>query len=129
VHKNHLLSINVYYEDTDAGGFVYHSKYLNYAERARTEMIKKGGLTHNLLREKYDCLCVVSNLEIKYKKPALLDDHLVVDTRITQIRGAQIHFQQTIFRKEEVLTELVVSVACINTAGRPIKVPACLREL
>ena len=71
-------SVRVYYEDTDAAGLVYHSNYLKYMERARTEWLRELGFSQQDLREKSGMVIVISSVEMKFIKPAVLDDLLTV---------------------------------------------------
>ena len=94
-------SVRVYYEDTDAAGLVYHSNYLKFLERARSEYLRHLGYTHQQLAEQEDLVFVVSNINIHYKKPARFDDMLDVGTSIKKINAASFSFLQTIHRDDE----------------------------
>ena len=80
--KYHQLNIRIYYEDTDSGGIVYHSKYLNFAERARTEFLREHNLEQSIIEKTYGLIFVVKKLNIHYLSAASLDDYLVVKTKI-----------------------------------------------
>ncbi|WP_338882869.1 MULTISPECIES: tol-pal system-associated acyl-CoA thioesterase [Xenorhabdus] len=87
--------IRVYYEDTDASGVVYHARYLGFYERARTEMLRERGFhQQSMLDEQVGF--VVSRMTIDYRKPAKLDDQLIVESEVTNIRGASLTFIQRI---------------------------------
>lgn len=133
--------VRVYYEDTDAGGIVYHSQYLNFAERARTEMVRTLGIAQNdLLDGGKGFAFAVRSLEIDYLKPARLDDLLVVETEVAALGGASVDFRQVIRLDAGpdldpdlgpdvgiVLARLAVRVAFIRMDGRPARIPAQLR--
>jgi acyl-CoA thioester hydrolase len=77
---SYTLTLRVYYEDTDAGGIVYHARYLAFAERARTEALRQAGVPHAELVEGYGLIFVVHRVEMDYLRPARLDDELTVTT-------------------------------------------------
>jgi acyl-CoA thioester hydrolase len=124
------LPIRVYYEDTDAGGVVYHASYICFFERARTEWLRACGFSQTRLIEEQGLLFSVVNLEVQYLKPARLDDLLQVRSRIAVVGGASITFEQDIQRNEsEMLTRATVLVACLDARTmRPKRLPATLRE-
>src|ERR1700690_1768567 len=97
--SRHCYSCRVYYEDTDAGGVVYHSNYLKYAERARTELMRTAGFDHTTLAKEHAVLIVVRHCAIEFIAPARLDDALEVRSRITTIGGASLTIRQEIFRR------------------------------
>src|SRR5690349_2633990 len=88
VGDTHYFPVRVYYEDTDAGGLVFHANYLLYAERARTELLRLGGVEHRRLAAELGVFFAIRRCEIDYRAPARLDDALEVETKITDIRGA-----------------------------------------
>lgn len=120
----HKLPIRVYYEDTDAGGIVYHSVYVNYAERGRTELLRAVGYGQRDLVKQDDILFAVRSMHVDFKKPAVLDDLLVVETRCRDMRGASFVMEQNVKRDGELLVGLEVKIACISTAMKPCRVPA-----
>ena len=81
------LPFRVYYEDTDAGGIVYHANYLRWMERVRTEWLRELGIRQTDLAAQHALQFVVSELEIRYVRPARLDDLLTVDLTVDQVRG------------------------------------------
>ena len=91
-----VTSLRVYYEDTDAGGVVYHANYLRYAERARTEALRDAGIPHADLVERFGLMFVVHRAEIDYVRPAMLDDLLVVETETMDVGGATVLLRQTV---------------------------------
>lgn len=116
--------IRVYYEDTDAGGVVYHARYLHFFERARTEWLRQLGFSQQVLLQ--DKLAfVVKKMEIDYKLPARLDDLLTVKSRVLEMKGAKIVFEQTLWHGEICLNQAFVTVACVNLEKmKPIALPA-----
>ena len=123
------FSLKVYYEDTDAGGVVYHSNYLKFAERARTEMLNERGIFSADLMERLGVAIVVSRKTIAYKRPARLENVLTVRTRTTGAKAAAIDIEQRIFRGDELLVEVNSTAATVELAsGRPVRIPAEVRE-
>lgn len=118
------LHVRVYYEDTDAGGVVYHSNYLNFAERARTELLRERGFSQAEMLED-DLAFVVRNIDISYRFPAYLDDLLVIKTNITELKRASLVFNQSIFHEDgRLLATLDVKIACIKLAQKkPCAIP------
>ncbi|WP_077928109.1 tol-pal system-associated acyl-CoA thioesterase [Wohlfahrtiimonas populi] len=118
------LPIRVYYEDTDAGGVVYHSTYLNFMERARTEWMFARGINLNTYAATEQKMFVVKSIQVDYKKPAHLCDDLVVETTITKLTATRVYFQQLIYRQEELLVSGLVELVCLNTeTRRPVPLP------
>ena len=117
------LTLRVYYEDTDAGGIVYHAAYLRFAERGRTEFVRKLGIDQQQLRAETGSGFVVTSLTIDYLKPAFLDDNLTITTEIDRIRPASVNFKQTVARESQILAHLKVRVACLDGDGRLKRLP------
>lgn len=118
------LPIRVYYEDTDAGGVVYHSTYLNFMERARTEWMFARGINLNDYAATEQKMFVVKSIQVDYKKPAHLCDDLVVETTIAKLTATRVYFQQLIYRQEELLVSGLVELVCLNTeTRRPVPLP------
>ena len=114
--KEFVLQVRVYYEDTDAGGVVYHSNYLNFMERARTEWLRHAGFEQNTLIEKKGILFAVRKINIDYNKPALFNDLLNIKTRIIEQRKASFIFEQIIFNQtEEVICNAEIKIACLDS--------------
>ena len=124
----HTMDLRIYYQDTDAGGIVYHSNYLDYAERARSEFLRDVGLPVNDLLER-DVAFVIKKAEINYKSPARLEDLLTVHTSIGEIRGASMLMEQTIKRGDMELVDIVLQAVFVNPKTMsPIRIPADLKE-
>jgi acyl-CoA thioester hydrolase len=123
----HRFPVRVYYEDTDAAGLVYHSNYLKFAERARTEMLRSLGFGQRTLKETDGVMFAVRRCVIDYRRPALLDDVLAVATQVTEIGGASVEVEQVIERDDETVAQLNLTLACITPSGRPTRLPRALR--
>ncbi|MGR5515530.1 tol-pal system-associated acyl-CoA thioesterase [Vibrio harveyi] len=121
--------ITVYYEDTDAGGVVYHSNYLKFFERARTELLRAKGISQNLLLEQ-NIGFVVRHMDIDFNQGARLDEHLTVLTRVSEIKRASLQFCQELVNDEgKTLCETIVKVACIdNKKMKPIAIPSFINS-
>jgi acyl-CoA thioester hydrolase len=124
----HSNNIRVYYEDTDAGGLVYHANYLKFAERARTEMLRKMKIEQLRLKNEYDIQFVVKNLFIEFFKSAQLDDLLNIKSIILNISAAKIIMEQTIYKKMIVLAKIDVILGSVNTKGKPSRLPKIVLE-
>jgi acyl-CoA thioester hydrolase len=119
--------VRVYYEDTDFSGRVYHASYLRFLERARTEWLRSVGFGHRQIAGSARVVFAVRSLQIEYLAPALMDDLLDVETRVTKIRGASLEFQQRITREARELVKATVLVAAIRD-DRPTRIPEALRR-
>ncbi len=121
--------LRVYFEDTDAGGVVYHAQYVKFLERARTEWLRYLGYTNSELERKYRMLFIVSELAIEFLKPARLDDALNISVGIENLGRVRIAFHQEIRRGEEVLLRARVAVATVSADGfKPVEIPADVRK-
>ena len=123
----YLYPVRVYYEDTDAAGLVYYANYLRFAERARTEMLRRLGIGQERLRAESGLIFVVRRCAADYLLPARLDDDLVIVTRLTALGGASLDLDQKVRRGGDTLVRLVFQIACVNQSGRPHRLPAALR--
>ena len=122
--------IRVYYEDTDAGGVVYHSQYLNFLERARTEWLRHFGFEQTDLRDNLNVIIVVHSLQIAFKKPAKFNDLLVVKCQLIALGNSSWQCAQTIVKGDEVLIEAQVKVAFINSISfKPTRIPAAILQV
>ncbi|MBX9635387.1 MAG: tol-pal system-associated acyl-CoA thioesterase [Magnetospirillum sp.] len=126
----HRHQVRVYWEDTDAGGIVYHSNYLNFAERGRTEMVRSLGLNQSELAANGGCVFAVRHMDVDFKKPARLDDLLEVESALTSVGGASMEVVQVIRRLDDgaILVRLDVRLAFISLDGKPVRIPADLRN-
>lgn len=126
--REHVWPVRVYYEDTDASGVVYHAAYLRFAERARTEMLRAGGVDHRRLRSRHGVAVAVRDCSIDYRAPARLDDDLEVGARIVGLGAAAMRVEQTVRRGGAVLARLRLRLVCLRARdGRPTRWPACVR--
>ena len=124
----HCFPVRVYYEDTDAGGIVYHAAYLHFAERARTEMLRAQGFDHVGLQREHGILFAVRRCTIEFMAPARLDDLLMVETRPLRLGGARMVLEQKVIRDETVLVVLEVELAVLARQDlRPRRLPEAVR--
>jgi len=127
--REHVLPVRVYYEDTDFTGVVYHANYLRYFERGRSDFLRMAGISHTDLLEHHEPTAfVVTRMEIDFKRPARIDDALLVRTTYDEARGPRLAITQRITRGDEVIALAAVSAACISLDGRPRKPPPGLVE-
>lgn len=118
--------VRVYFEDTDAGGVVFHSNYVNYLERARTEWLRARGIGQRALAAERGLLFAIAGLEIRFLSPARLDDELLATCELTRRGGASMEFRQQIIRVADnaVLADARVRAACLDAASfRPRPLP------
>jgi acyl-CoA thioester hydrolase len=127
--SEHVFPVRVYYEDTDAGGVVYHSNYLCFAERARTELLRDFGIDHTSLMADDGLMFAVRRCEAEYVKPARLDDALEIRTRCIEASGASFWLEQLVQRAGETLVEMKLRLVCLKSDGRPARLPEKLRSL
>lgn len=115
--------VRVYYEDTDAGGIVYHARYLYFLERARTEWLRESGFNQSELKQQ-NLIFVVRDMQIKWQKPATLDELLTVTTEVKQIKKASMVMSQVITCGDVKKASAEVTVACINShSQKPMAMP------
>ncbi len=123
------ITTRVYWEDTDAGGVVYHAQYLAFLERARTEWLRERGKGQELLRREHDLVFAVRAVQIDFRKPARLDDALDVSVALRQCRRASLVIAQAIRRDGRVLVDAEVRVAALSASDfRPRAIPESLYE-
>ncbi len=125
----HEIQCRVYYEDTDAGGVMYHANHIKFCERGRTEFLRSFELQNSNLHAENGVLFVVRHLEADYFKPARLDDLLTVKTSLKSIKNTSFLMRQEIFKDEEVLFGMNVLLVTVNTQGRPTALPDTIKEL
>ena len=112
--------IRIYWEDTDAGGVVYHASYLRFLERARSEYLRHLGIEQERLRNDNNLVFVVRDIAIGFIKPARLDDVLDVTVALTERRPASLVFQQQILRAAD---GRLLSEARVRAVGRGATAP------
>lgn len=120
----HLFPVRIYFEDTDLSGVVYHANYLRYMERARSDMLRLAAIDQRAANEAGEGAWAVTDLAIRYRLPARLDDELLVESTVTAVRGASVDIAQTIRCNERVLTEGRVTAAFVSPDGRARRQPA-----
>lgn len=125
----HELPVRIYYEDTDAGGIVYHASYLRFAERGRTEMLRDNGIDHAQMFKETGIGFAVVSLKVDYRQPARLDDLLTVRSWISRLGGASMDMAQHIYRKQELIAEMTVTLVCIDQNLKAVRLPATVRAL
>jgi acyl-CoA thioester hydrolase len=123
----HRLTIRVYYEDTDLAGVVYYANYLRFIERGRSEALRDLGIDQVAMKRDLGLVFVVRSLTIDYLSPAIFDDMLEVRTRVTRLRGASVEMAQEVWRGEGCLNRAAVTIACMDSAGRPQRLPPDVR--
>lgn len=119
----HRLPVRIYFEDTDAGGIVYHANYLKFAERARTELLRAVGLDHPALRRRHGIIFAVRRAVLDCLTPGRLDDRLEVLTEVVRRGGASLTFRQEIRREDEPVAIVLTRVAMVDGRGRPARMP------
>lgn len=125
----HSIPIRIYFEDTDAGGVVYHASYLKFAERGRTELLRFLGFENKSLQDNYGILFVVRHLEANYIKTAHLDDMLELTTVITALKNASVTMKQSVFRDQDEIFSMNATLVCIDRDKlRPVPIPPKVRE-
>jgi acyl-CoA thioester hydrolase len=118
------LPVRVYYQDTDAGGVVFHGGYLSFFERARTEWLRQLGFDVRQLAENEGVLFIVRELHVNYLRPALVDDLLTVTAAIQNLGRAQFTLEQRVLRGVDPLVHGLVNLACVSLQGlKPARVP------
>lgn len=123
VDRTHWFAVRVYYEDTDFSGIVYHANYLRYCERARSDMLRSIGIDQREAHENGTGVYAVSEMAIKYLRPAKLEDDLIIASQVTRLRAAACHIQQRVIRGDETLMTADVIAAFITPQGRPVRQP------
>ncbi len=125
----HESQVRIYFQDTDAGGIVYHANYLDYAERARSEFLRDIGMPITDLIDQ-GVAFVVRHLDMDFRASAKLDDLLTVKTQIAEMKNASILMKQTVCRGSDVLVTMHLLLAFVNPETmRPIRVSTALKDL
>lgn len=115
--------IRVYYEDTDMAGIVYYANYLRYIERGRSEWVREVGLDQNVMKERDGIVFAVRRVEADYLAPAKLDDELVVETWVENLKPVRMVMGQEVKRGDQVLFRAMVTVVCMTLGGKPVRLP------
>lgn len=124
----HRLPLRVYYEDTDLAGIVYYANYLKFIERARSEWLRELGVDQAALKRQ-GRVFAVRRIEADYLRPALYDDLLTVETALSEPGRARLVLEQRVLRGDETLFSARVTIACLDAAGRPVRLPDGLPAL
>ena len=120
----HHWPIRIYYEDTDSGGVVYHSNYLKFLERARTEWLRDFEIDQKALKDNLNLMFVVHEIDIKFTRPAVFNDEIEVQTKLEKLGSVKIELEQKIYRSTEILIESRVVVASVNSISmKPMRIP------
>jgi acyl-CoA thioester hydrolase len=124
-----MLPVRVYYQDTDAGGVVYHSTYLDFLERARYEWLRELGFDIHSLIQTYKVIFMIRSLDIEYFKPAVLDDLLQVAVQPVEMGRSRITLAQQVLRGSVVLASATVHAVCVGVESlKPVSFPMPLRH-
>lgn len=123
VGREHHFPLRIYFEDTDFSGLVYHANYLRYMERARSDMLRCAGIDQRSAFENGDGVYAVSELEIRYVRPARFDDVLCVISTIEKLGGATVVIHQRVMLGDQMLTDARVVAAFLSREGRPRRQP------
>lgn len=119
----HRISYHVYYDDTDAGGIVYHANYLKFAERARTDALRLLGYSQHALAQEEGVIFVVTHADISFRRPARLDDMITVESRLIDVQKMRMTMEQTLLKADEHLTTMRIRLAAINRESRAVRLP------
>lgn len=127
--KTHILPLSIYYEDTDLSGFVYHANYLRFMERGRTECLRLAGAALAALDAPEPTAWAILSADVKFRRPARLDDRIEVHTRLLAISGARMTVAQQILLGDTLLVEGRIEACIVTLTGRPRRVPDAMRQL
>ncbi|MGI9331015.1 MAG: tol-pal system-associated acyl-CoA thioesterase [Gammaproteobacteria bacterium] len=131
MHEWHEWPVRVYYEDTDAEGVVYFANYLKFMERGRTEWLRLHGIEQDVLRREEDLCFVVTETDLRFRRPAQFNDQLVVRTRLTQCGHARFELDQNVHRLADpkaLVTSRCVAACVSADEFKPRRMPARLRS-
>jgi len=123
------VPVRVYYQDTDAGGVVYHAQYLSFMERSRTELLNERGIDLARFVERHGTLFMVHRIDVKYHLPARLNELLSVSAEVVKMGRASFVFHQRVERASELLVEADVTIALVDRHRmKPARMPAELEQ-
>ncbi|MGB5076941.1 MAG: YbgC/FadM family acyl-CoA thioesterase [Sphingorhabdus sp.] len=120
---DHFFAVRVYFEDTDFSGVVYHARYLHFMERARSDMLTCVGIDQRASHAAGEGAYAVTEITLRYRKPAHFDDALVVTSKVLAVRAASCDIHQTVSRNGELLLDAQVKAAFVAPDGRPRRQP------
>ena len=121
--------LRVYYEDTDMAGIVYYANYLRFIERGRSDWVRDIGMDQNRMKDDFGIVFAVNRIEADYIAPARLDDVLVVETMLSDVKGARFTMEQRVRREDQPLFTATVQIVVMTLEGRPTRLPAEIRAL
>ncbi|MBI2959892.1 MAG: tol-pal system-associated acyl-CoA thioesterase [Betaproteobacteria bacterium] len=128
-HRAFIWPQRVYYQHTDAGGMVFHTRYLDFMECARTEFLASLGFDLGALARRAHVLFVVHSARIDYHKPAQLNDRLTITARVSRIGRVRLEFEQQVRRGEHVLASATLGLACVDARDyKPVALPEAIRK-
>ncbi len=119
----HLFAVRVYFEDTDFTGVVYHARYLHFCERARSDMLARAGLDQRGAHDSGEGAYAVTQMQIKFLRPARFDDAILVTSQVAAVRGASVDIHQRVTRDGELLYTADVTAAFVSPEGRARRQP------
>jgi acyl-CoA thioester hydrolase len=121
---NFSCTFRVYWEDTDAGGVVYYANYLKFMERCRTDWLRALGVDQHRMRAQRQLQFAVVDMQVRFLRPAVLDDEILVTAELQRLTGATIEFKQAAYRGDLQLISAGTRVACLDSATlRPRAIP------
>jgi acyl-CoA thioester hydrolase len=121
---NFSCRFRVYWEDTDAGGVVYYANYLKFMERCRTDWLRALGVDQQRMRAERQLQFAVVDMQVRFLRPAVLDDEVLVTAELQRLTGATIEFRQAVYRGDSQLISAGTRVACLDSATlKPRAIP------
>ncbi len=129
VGRTHHFALRVYFEDTDVAGIVYYANYLKFMERARSDMLRAVGIDQRAALEADRGVYAVAEARIKYRRPAKLDDALLILSEVVDVRAASCVIHQGVMRGDDVLAEADIVAAFLSKEGRPVRQPRAWVEI
>ncbi len=121
--------VRMYWEDTDAGGIVYHARYLHFFERARTEWLRHLHIEQQAMKQATGGMFVVQSLQLRYAAPAYLDDLLITRTHLESLGKASCTMRQTAYRGDTLLADFNIRLGFVNsTSALPMRLPALVYD-
>ena len=123
VGAEHRFALTVYFEDTDTAGVVYYANYLKFMERARSDMLRAVGIDQQEMLAGDGSAYFVTQVDIRYRRPARLNDELQVVSSVQQVRASSVRIQQRVMRGPELLTDASVTAAFLDREARPRRQP------
>jgi len=125
--SDYFHPVRVYWEDTDAGGVVFYANYLKFFERARTEWLRGQGFSQQQMADETDVVFVVMHTDVRYHRPARLDDQLRITVHRAEVSRARMRVEQQAWRGDELLCEGNIQLACVQRGTfRPCRIPTAI---